>query len=46
MNAWVDEGVVEGCCEVVDDDINGLLCQVRSGEDLANKMASMLSFSA
>jgi glycosyltransferase involved in cell wall biosynthesis len=37
---------VEGCREVVDDGINGLLCQVRSGEDLANKMASMLSFSA
>jgi hypothetical protein len=46
MNAWVDEGVVEGCRKVVDHDINGLLCHVRSGEDLAKKMASMLSFSA
>lgn len=37
---------VEGCREVVDDGINGLLCQVRSGEDLAKKMSQMLSFSA
>jgi glycosyltransferase involved in cell wall biosynthesis len=37
---------VEGCREVVDDGINGLLCQVRSDADLANKMARMLSFSA
>jgi glycosyltransferase involved in cell wall biosynthesis len=37
---------VEGCREVVDDGINGLLCQVRSGEDLAKKMSQMLNFSA
>jgi glycosyltransferase involved in cell wall biosynthesis len=37
---------VEGCREVVDDGINGLLCQVRSGEDLAKKMGQMLNFSA
>jgi glycosyltransferase involved in cell wall biosynthesis len=37
---------VEGCREVVDDGINGLLCEVRSDADLANKMARMLSFSA
>jgi glycosyltransferase involved in cell wall biosynthesis len=36
---------VEGCREVVDDGINGLLCQVRSGEDLAKKMSQMLSLS-
>jgi glycosyltransferase involved in cell wall biosynthesis len=36
---------VEGCREVVDDGINGLLCQVRSGEDLAKKMRQMLSLS-
>ena len=34
---------VEGCREVVDDGINGLLCQVRSGEDLAKKMSQMLN---
>jgi glycosyltransferase involved in cell wall biosynthesis len=34
---------VEGCREVVDDGINGLLCQVRSGKDLAKKMSRMLS---
>jgi glycosyltransferase involved in cell wall biosynthesis len=36
---------VEGCREVVDDGINGLLCQVRSGKDLAKKMSQMLSLS-
>jgi glycosyltransferase involved in cell wall biosynthesis len=36
---------VEGCREVVDDGINGLLCQVRSCEDLAKKMSQMLSLS-
>jgi glycosyltransferase involved in cell wall biosynthesis len=36
---------VEGCREVVDDGVNGLLCQVRSGEDLAKKMSQMLSLS-
>ena len=36
---------VEGCREVVDNGINGFLCQVRSGEDLAKKMAQMLSLS-
>ncbi len=37
---------VEGCREVVDDGLNGFLCQVRSGEDLAMKMAQMLGLSA
>ena len=37
---------VEGCREVVDDGINGLLCRVRSDSDLANKMARTLSFLA
>lgn len=36
---------VEGCREVVDDGLNGFLCQVRSGEDLAKKMAQMLGLS-
>ena len=31
---------------MVDDGINGLLCEVRSDAYLANKMARMLSFSA
>jgi len=34
---------VEGCREVVEDGINGLLCQVRCGEDLAKKMSQMLN---
>lgn len=36
---------VEGCREVVDDGVNGLLCQARSGQDLAKKMSQMLSLS-
>jgi glycosyltransferase involved in cell wall biosynthesis len=36
---------VEGCREVVDDGLNGFLCQVRSPVDLARKMAQMLSLS-
>ena len=37
---------VEGCREVVDDGINGLLCQVRNRKDLAKKMSRMLSLPA
>jgi len=35
-----------GCREVVDDGVNGYLCQVRSAHDLAAKMTKMLSLSA
>ncbi len=34
-----------GCREVVDDGINGLLCKVQDANDLADKMAQMLSLS-
>lgn len=34
-----------GCREVVDDGVNGYLCQVRSADDLAAKMEEMLSIS-
>lgn len=34
-----------GCREVVDDGVNGYLCQVRSAEDLAAKMEEMLCLS-
>jgi len=34
-----------GCRHVVDDGKNGFLCQVRSAEDLANKMLKMLQSS-
>jgi len=33
---------VEGCREVVDDGINGYLCNVRDAHDLAKKMEIML----
>ena len=36
---------VPGCKEVVDDGINGYLCEPRSIEDLANKMIMMLNLS-
>lgn len=36
---------VPGCREVIDDQVNGLLCKVRDAEDLANKMKLMMSFS-
>jgi glycosyltransferase involved in cell wall biosynthesis len=32
-----------GCREVVDDGVNGFLCQVRNANDLADKMAQMLT---
>ena len=34
-----------GCKEVVDDGINGYLCEVRNTKDLANKMEKMLNLS-
>lgn len=35
-----------GCREVLDDGVNGYLCQVRSAHDLAAKMEQMLTVSA
>lgn len=35
-----------GCREVVDDGVNGYLCQVRDAADLAAKMSQMLSLSS
>lgn len=37
---------VTGCRDVVEDGVNGLLCQVKSGTDLALKMEQMMNFSA
>ena len=34
-----------GCREVVDDNSNGYLCQVRSAPDLAEKMTRMITLS-
>ena len=34
-----------GCREVVDDGVNGFLCQVRDADDLAEKMKRMLALS-
>ena len=34
-----------GCREVVDDGVNGYLCQPRNATDLAAKMSQMLSLS-
>jgi glycosyltransferase involved in cell wall biosynthesis len=33
---------VTGCRDIVDDGINGLLCRVRDGKDLAEKMKQMI----
>ena len=37
---------VTGCRDIVEDGINGLLCRVRDGKDLAEKMKQMMNFSA
>jgi glycosyltransferase involved in cell wall biosynthesis len=37
---------VTGCRDIVDDGINGLLCCVRDGKDLAEKMKQMISLPA
>ncbi len=37
---------VVGCKDVVDDGINGYLCQVKNSKDLANKMLDMLALSS
>ena len=36
---------VPGCKEVVDDGVNGFLCEVKNANDLANKMEMMLNLS-
>jgi glycosyltransferase involved in cell wall biosynthesis len=36
---------VTGCRDIVDDGVNGLLCRVRDGKDLAEKMKQMISLS-
>lgn len=35
---------VTGCRDIVDDGVNGLLCKVKDGKDLAEKMKLMMSF--
>ncbi len=37
---------VPGCREVVEDQVNGFLCKVRSSSDLADKMERMINLSA
>jgi glycosyltransferase involved in cell wall biosynthesis len=36
---------VTGCRDVVDDGVNGFLCKVKSGPDLAEKMIQMMNLS-
>lgn len=36
---------VTGCRDIVEHGVNGLLCKVKSGTDLAEKMKKMMSFS-
>ena len=36
---------VTGCRDIVDDGINGLLCRVRDGKDLAEKIKQMMNLS-
>jgi glycosyltransferase involved in cell wall biosynthesis len=37
---------VTGCRDIVDDGVNGLLCKVKDGKDLAEKMKQMMKLSA
>jgi glycosyltransferase involved in cell wall biosynthesis len=37
---------VTGCRDIVEDGVNGLLCKVRDGKDLAEKMKTMIWLSA
>lgn len=37
---------VTGCRDIVDDGVNGFLCKVRDGKDLAEKMKKMMNLSA
>jgi glycosyltransferase involved in cell wall biosynthesis len=36
---------VTGCRDIVDDEVNGLLCKVKNGKDLAMKMKKMIELS-
>ena len=36
---------VTGCRDIVEDGVNGLLCEVKSGTDLADKMEKMMALS-
>ena len=36
---------VAGCREIVEHNVNGLLCKVRSSDDLSEKMLLMMNFS-
>ena len=36
---------VTGCRDIVEDEVNGLLCKVKSGKDLAEKMIKMMGLS-
>ena len=36
---------VTGCRDIVEDGVNGLLCKVKDGEDLAEKMKQMMNIS-
>lgn len=36
---------VTGCRDIVEDGVNGLLCEVKSGTDLADKMKKMMTLS-
>ena len=36
---------VTGCRDIVDDGVNGLLCKVKDGKDLAEKMKQMMAIS-
>lgn len=37
---------VTGCRDIVDNGVNGLLCKVKSGKDLAEKMKQMMNLSS
>ncbi len=37
---------VTGCRDIVDNGVNGLLCKVKSGKDLAEKMKQMMALSS
>jgi glycosyltransferase involved in cell wall biosynthesis len=37
---------VTGCRDIVEDGVNGLLCKVKDGKDLAEKMKQMMSLSS
>ena len=36
---------VTGCRDIVEDGVNGLLCKVKDGQDLAEKMITMMNLS-